>query len=399
MFNGLKREKKRGARHQEKEEQVVEELVKIQMRRICFPSVLEISPTLKNSGNYTPLLKRDKELVKRDTLAPHSFWCLKGVLGAISSISEKTLSAYLVMTLSPIPHLDLTEVSRQFQELRRKEKHKSGVKIEAVRLDSFKTEKAFQGLLESYLVPSKRRKEKKKGTKKKRKILLIQIDPLSSSSQHINHVQHLCTNLIFKLRESHEQQSGPFNSIVFLVHLPPGVRERERKFAFDFHDPWVYWFVDDIRHESFPFVKYGEELNEQQPLPSILMSTPLNQLCEKQIIDLEGVIENSLSPIVCRVSFHLQPLPHLPAPPLPLFDPFPHPFHPSLGVPKSETLPKRLQLFRTSWKLKGFRLFFCDIVFRVIKEHTVVPKKRLSVELTDSPCSWRWFLWYLLSKY
>eukprot|EP00012_Vannella_robusta_P014234 CAMPEP_0206210548 /NCGR_PEP_ID=MMETSP0166-20121206/17603_1 /ASSEMBLY_ACC=CAM_ASM_000260 /TAXON_ID=95228 /ORGANISM="Vannella robusta, Strain DIVA3 518/3/11/1/6" /LENGTH=159 /DNA_ID=CAMNT_0053632223 /DNA_START=259 /DNA_END=734 /DNA_ORIENTATION=- len=38
--------------------------------------------------------------------------------------------------------------------------------------------------------------------------------------------------------------------VLFLVHLPPGTKQRSRFFALDFISPWDYLFVDDLRQED-----------------------------------------------------------------------------------------------------------------------------------------------------
>eukprot|EP01050_Picozoa_sp_SAG11_P002664 SAG11_NODE_137_length_15114_cov_2.297303_8_plen_1246_part_00 len=77
--------------------------------------------------------------------------------------------------------------------------------------------------------------------------LLINADPLRSAQVLINHARHICS----QQREQFEVEIGdclrPPRHIVFVIHLPPGVINKDRHFMLDFYAPWVHVFVDDLR--------------------------------------------------------------------------------------------------------------------------------------------------------
>jgi len=86
-------------------------------------------------------------------------------------------------------------------------------------------------------------KSQEEEEEEKDRLLVVQFDPISSSSMQINHAIFICTRELSK-RETEPSKKRP---ILFLVHIPPGVRNRTRSFFLDFQPHWHFFFVDELR--------------------------------------------------------------------------------------------------------------------------------------------------------
>eukprot|EP01060_Flectonema_neradi_P020833 TRINITY_DN2832_c5_g1_i4.p1 TRINITY_DN2832_c5_g1~~TRINITY_DN2832_c5_g1_i4.p1 ORF type:complete len:4086 (+),score=767.97 TRINITY_DN2832_c5_g1_i4:3344-15601(+) len=73
------------------------------------------------------------------------------------------------------------------------------------------------------------------------KTIIVQCDPLTSAQSTIDHARHIV-----------EMQVSPANDkqIIFLIHMPPGARDRVREYKLNFLTNWVNIFVDDIRSDD-----------------------------------------------------------------------------------------------------------------------------------------------------
>ena len=110
-----------------------------------------------------------------------------------------------------------------------------------------------------------------------RRLLLVQCDPCTSSQAHthknssrccashkqfqsvhplvirnsrqalIDHARHCCE---LERQKAKASAAGCDAQVVFVLHLPPGIRGRDRFFRLDLFEPWAYCFVDDLREPS-----------------------------------------------------------------------------------------------------------------------------------------------------
>ena len=82
-------------------------------------------------------------------------------------------------------------------------------------------------------------------------ILIIQCDPIACRQSLINHARYVCVKERSQYEFDHRNDMiKNKRHILFLVHLPPGTKQRSRFFALDFISPWTYLFVDDLRREE-----------------------------------------------------------------------------------------------------------------------------------------------------
>eukprot|EP00051_Salpingoeca_urceolata_P024164 m.421491 g.421491 ORF g.421491 m.421491 type:complete len:4954 (-) comp20197_c0_seq2:49-14910(-) len=109
-------------------------------------------------------------------------------------------------------------------------------------------------------------------------VLLVQCDPAVCKLPLINHSRHVCEVVAKRRRaqglvscspafkdriealtaqhpewhESVRRGKVPMfpRHVIFVVHVPAGVRGRERRFALDFYSPWECFYVDDLRGED-----------------------------------------------------------------------------------------------------------------------------------------------------
>ena len=127
------------------------------------------------------------------------------------------------------------------------------------------------------------------------KCLIFLCDPLECDPQIITHATFLCTQQralhISNVNDSNEQnQHSNRESILLIVHLPPGLSHRERSFMLDYRNPWQYAFIDDLRICSDII---GPSLSQ-------LMLQPLHCIISAKLIDINNLIQKSISDALCR---------------------------------------------------------------------------------------------------
>ena len=74
--------------------------------------------------------------------------------------------------------------------------------------------------------------------------LIIQADPIACGISLINHARHIAVQQNALADDLHTRGQ---KVVLFIVHLPPGIRERRRWFGLDFRPPFQTYFVDDLR--------------------------------------------------------------------------------------------------------------------------------------------------------
>lgn len=128
------------------------------------------------------------------------------------------------------------------------------------------------------------------------KILFVQCDPIHCEAKVINHARQICFQQFssFRNKLQKEMEFGMSNEekdrykrnlrhIVFLVHLPPGIRQRTRHFSLDLYYPWKNFFIDDIRGDV-----------DQKVLPyKPLLQNSVFDLINSGMLSLETLIESN----------------------------------------------------------------------------------------------------------
>lgn len=149
------------------------------------------------------------------------------------NLSKSSTDAMLVvLTHSPLSHLssriDSSEPATNI----------FSTPIDIIQLATIPSEAMLVKMVENFL-----RKDVDHDT-----TLLIQCDVLMCSQSLINHSQHICWHKHRVIRgESRSSMNDTRRNIVFLIHLPPGIANRARNYTLDFHHPWTYRFIDDLR--------------------------------------------------------------------------------------------------------------------------------------------------------
>ena len=243
--------------------------VKRCLKRIAFPAAVALSPSLQ---------KVDEPACHPDfkTGVQEIFRHQRGGLPTVS----------LVMTYSPVSHLD----DQMLESL-------DGIDVERVRLDEVKSEKAFTALVERYLNDEGVRSSGSgsgSGSGNKKRALVIQFDSIMCSPLQVNHAKFLCTDALARYESQKKKTKKGEKAIVFLVHMPPGVKERARSFVFDFEEPWIYLFLDDLR--GLETSVGGGSLDV-----STLLHMPLLEFFDKGLANFEEIINSQLPVAVCRV--------------------------------------------------------------------------------------------------
>ena len=240
-----------GAAAKKPDEKEMELEVKKCLKRIACPAAVALSESLQ----------------KVDEPACHPDFC--ATVDAIFKHQVNGLVASLVMTYSPVSDLDEPM------------KESLNAKVTVVRLDEVKSEKSFIYLLNNYL--------DKAGSEEK-ELLIIQFDPIMCSALQVNHSKFLCTSALMKHKAGRHGGFAHPIGVIFLVHMPPGVRDRARNFVLDYEDPWVCMFLDDLK---------GAKLQYGVDLPTLL-HTPFLKLFDYGLAIFEEVVASQLPAAICR---------------------------------------------------------------------------------------------------
>ena len=296
-----------------KSQDIVEEAKKC-LKRIASPASVSLSPSLSAvGGDYHPNL-------------------LSVVDDAFKCTMRRPLASIL-MTFSPVTHLEDHVVESLNAD------------VTLCRLDQVKSESSFKTLISNHLTSPKQ-------SEHSRRLLLVQFDPIMCSSLQINHAKFLVTSAI----ETCRPKTTDRLAVLFLVHMPPGLRNRTRTFVLDFEMGWTSYFLDDIRGLVIP------SNNQKLDLPSLLR-TPLDGLFESGVVNFLDTVSSQLPGAVSRMK--------LPAPleprPLSFLEPAD-----SILVKEAEEKLKysnRIHAVKALLKIKPFADFFYDGVFSILKHH------------------------------
>ena len=229
-------------------ESVYEKIAKEKLKMIANPAAAILSPSLKEIEGTI-------------------YDDLPSAVGGIFSGEAEGPQACLVVTHSPVSHLDQNLIARL------------GPNVSVIKLDEVKSEKSFKVLLDNHL------------TGEAGKLLVVQFDPIRCSSLQVSHAKFLCGNAILT--------AGPRsqgNKVLFVVHAPPGVRNRSRSFVLDYEDPWEFLFLDDLRGLVMSSKKsLGWDLTG-------LLLTPIMKLFESGVVlDFEETLMSQIPTAVSRV--------------------------------------------------------------------------------------------------
>ena len=118
-------------------------------------------------------------------------------------------------------------------------------------------------------------------------MLVVVCDPVACNQHIIDHARHLCVAQRFQLAEETDVPLGT-KHIVFVVHLPPGVEQRQRKYELDPLPPWKYYFVDDVR----PDVVDGQPVLNT----SVMLNASVHELCVNGLVPLRQLLQTRVQP-------------------------------------------------------------------------------------------------------
>ena len=135
------------------------------------------------------------------------------------------------------------------------------------------------------------------------RLLTVLCDPMYCHSAVVSHARFVVTRerRLQELRLTRgpgdkliEPADGVLKHVVFIMHLPPGISNRMREFTLDFHAPWSYAFIDDLRS--------AEEIGG--PPLTLLMKMPIYDLCRTGKVDLDRILLSSFQSALtqCQVS-------------------------------------------------------------------------------------------------
>ena len=307
---------------QQHPESQLEDAVRRALRLIASPAAMALSPSLVAV----------EELDGKPLIAPLTL--TEGVESLLArSAAEHVPKASLIMTHSPVSHLN--------HSLR----ESIDADVEVVRLDEVKSEQSFETVLEKHFS-----KLSDPANTEKKFLLVVQFDPITCSPLQINHAKFLSTNRLMKIRP---RPNTPSSGIVFLVHMPPGVRARSRTFVLDFEHPWESLFLDDIRGTTL-------ESGETVDIPTLL-DTPLMKLFDMGLCNLEEQVMSLIPTALCRVR---QPSPMV-------NNPLNINGMTFLACPEDRKvvdLPSRIELLKTALENQAFKDLFIGTVVAILKE-------------------------------
>ena len=82
-------------------------------------------------------------------------------------------------------------------------------------------------------------------------ILIVQCDPIACKQSLINHARYICVKSRVTYQASLAKIPNNYKRhMLFVVHLPPGIKQRDRQFTLDFTAPWEFIFIDDLRPDD-----------------------------------------------------------------------------------------------------------------------------------------------------
>ena len=242
----------------------------------------------------------------------------------------KKPTAAIATTYSPVTHL-----------------HEGGLlktlnaQVEICRLDQVKSEKSFTELVARHLDSA---------NSSANRLLVVQFDPIMCSSLQINHAKHLATTAL----SSAPQMKGEKIAILFLVHLPPGLRTRTRHFVLDFEIGWSYAFLDDIRGFTL-------SSDKRLDIPSLLRM-PLSELFEKGVVNFKEIVSFQLPEAMYRLNVLTPPVPTS-LPFMESCDAFQDDYHDRTDI------SRRIHSLKLMFgNCQAFQDFFCDCIMAVLKD-------------------------------
>jgi hypothetical protein len=120
-------------------------------------------------------------------------------------------------------------------------------------------------------------------------LLVLQCDPVLSPQALIDYAKYLavqqrarCGGLGARVRRS----------VIVLVHMPPGIASRERRYHLDFYAPWTCLFVDDLRPEP----------GDQRTTFMELVTTPVYDFITSGRLVLKDALLSSVQPALARLT-------------------------------------------------------------------------------------------------
>lgn len=195
------------------------ETVKRQLLFIALPVVVSASPSLQalDEPYFRDLADLQTAISRR-------------VLPA----SDGTGTLAIVFTHSPASHLDDAPLAL-LEESAATKGMADAVEVVHLQLAELDSERQLTDIFDGFLADGAA------GAK----LLVVQCDPIVCRQPLIDHARYLFVRS--RSRHSPPAAGRGARHVVFLIHLPLGVRDRKRYYSLDFNLPWTYLFVDDIR--------------------------------------------------------------------------------------------------------------------------------------------------------
>eukprot|EP01063_Lacrimia_lanifica_P019635 TRINITY_DN2709_c0_g1_i1.p1 TRINITY_DN2709_c0_g1~~TRINITY_DN2709_c0_g1_i1.p1 ORF type:complete len:3358 (+),score=963.91 TRINITY_DN2709_c0_g1_i1:646-10074(+) len=106
-------------------------------------------------------------------------------------------------------------------------------------------------------------------------VVAVQCDPMSSPQQTIDHARRIAESMAREWQTSNEDPTVQ-KHVVFIVHTPPGAKNKNRSFSVVFSNLWSLYFIDDVSDD------------DASTLP--FLSKPITELIEDATIDLEALV-------------------------------------------------------------------------------------------------------------
>ena len=201
------------------------------------------------------------------------------------SSSEKGKSQTMVfLTYSPALHLDIvlknkkSSLYQQFNVLN-------------LQLAEITSERLLLSHISNYLTVKKRVQANNQSDDGKSELLIIQCDPIVCKQSLIDHARQVIIQQLNRFHYGNKEKGIELDKnyhVLFVIHLPQGIKMRKRQFSLDFYSTWEYVFIDDLRESN------DEELssNTAESLTTLtLLNHSVYELIQSGRVSLATIIE------------------------------------------------------------------------------------------------------------
>ena len=247
--------------------QEITDKIKYALGKIALPVAVRLSSELHK---YAP----DYFNNHSDLFSIIDHYIIKGTSSTHKSPQEKKIieeytTSNILITFSSITHIVIEEIIKENKN-----------PYEVIQLAELPSERSLIYRIEEYY----------NNENNKNQLLIIQCDPISTKQTIIDHGKLLCN----KYKKGYLQEKrNKINikqqkHVLFIIHLPPGTKLRDRKFALHFQQGWECYFVDDLRIPRSSNYAFGVT-NKLTILP--YLDHPICDLIDQGVIDLHKTIK------------------------------------------------------------------------------------------------------------